>query len=208
MEREVWKPVEGWEAFYEVSNKGRIRSLDRKYKRGNYFVTHKGRIMKQQDNNVGYKFVILKSGNIVKKVYIHRLVAMSFIPRPDGTDTVNHKDFNPANNRVENLEWTTAEGNYRYSVDRGRFDRTDAWKTHLKETLNKIMGKAVIGESTSNNTVVFYKALNDCAKDGFQPSCVSCCCNGKRKTHAGFKWRFVPPDRLAQMKEEWDAPRD
>lgn len=206
METEVWKPVEGWESLYEVSNKGRVRALDRKYKRGDSFVTHKGRIMKQQDNNVGYKFVVLKSGNIEQKVYVHRLVATSFIFRPDGTDTVNHMDFNPSNNCVENLEWTTAYGNYRYSFDRGRFNRTDVWKLHLKETQNEVMGKAVIGESISHGTVVFYRALNDCAKDGFQPSCVSCCCNGKRKTHAGFKWSFVPPEKLAAMKEEWDAP--
>ena len=42
-------------------------------------------------------------------------------------------------------------------------------------------------------------------KDGFQPSCVSCCCNGKRKTHAGFTWEFVPPDKLEGMMQAWDA---
>ena len=46
MDNEVWMPVSGWETLYEVSNKGRVRSLDRKYKRGNAFVFHKGRVMK------------------------------------------------------------------------------------------------------------------------------------------------------------------
>lgn len=62
-----------------------------------------------------------------------------------------------------------------------------------------------MGKSLLTGTVVFYKALNDCAKDGFQPSCVSCCCNGKRKTHAGFTWEFVPPDKLEGMMQAWDA---
>lgn len=51
MDNEVWRPVKGWEAFYLVSNKGRVKSLDRKCKRGNGFALHEGQIMKQQDNN-------------------------------------------------------------------------------------------------------------------------------------------------------------
>ena len=51
MDNEVWRPVKGWEAFYLVSNKGRVKSLDRKCKRGNGFALHEGQIMKQQDNS-------------------------------------------------------------------------------------------------------------------------------------------------------------
>lgn len=205
MDNEVWMPVSGWETLYEVSNKGRVRSLDRKCKRWNTFVLYKGRVMKQQENNRGYRYVILKDMDMKEKAYVHRLVATAFLRRPSGADVVNHMDFNPKNNRVENLEWTTSDGNFQYSADRGRYERTKTWKSHLKATLDEVMGKSVIGENLSTGTVVFYKALNDCAKDGFNPSCVSCCCNGKRKTHAGFKWRFASPDKLEGMIEQWDA---
>lgn len=204
MDNEVWMPVRGWETLYEVSNKGRVRSLDRRCKRWNTSMLYKGRIMKQQENNMGYRYVILKDMDRKEKAYVHRLVATAFLHRSSKLAIVNHKDFNPKNNCVENLEWTTSDGNFRYSADRGRYERTEAWRSHLKATLDEVMGKSVIGESLSTNTVVFYKALNDCAEDGFQPSCVSCCCNGKRKTHAGFKWRFVPPDELEGLLSQWD----
>lgn len=202
MDNEIWRPVKGWESLYEVSNKGRVKSLDRTYRRKNGYVSYKGRVMKQQENNVGYLFVILKSGDRKQKAFIHRLVAMSFICKPAGENVVNHKDFNPKNNCVENLEWTTPGGNYHYSEDRGRFKRTELWRSNLKKTLDKVMGKPVIGESIVTGSLIFYNALNDCANDGFQPSCVSCCCNGKRKTHAGFKWRFAYELEIDAMKEE------
>ena len=205
MDNEVWRPVKGWEAFYLVSNKGRVKSLDRKCKRGNGFALHEGQIMKQQDNNMGYKYVLLRDGDTKEKAYVHRLVATAFLHRPLGATVVNHLDFNPKNNRVENLEWTTPEGNFQYSADRGRYERTQTWRSHLKLALDEAIGKPVMGKSLLAGTVVFYKALNDCAKDGFQPSCVSCCCNGKRKTHAGFTWEFVPPDKLEGMMQAWDA---
>lgn len=205
MDNEVWMPVSGWETLYEVSNIGRVRSLDRRCKRWNASALHKGQIMKQQENNMGYRYVIMKDIDKKEKAYVHRLVATAFLHRPSGSDVVNHKDFNPRNNRVENLEWTTPSGNFRYSSDRGRYQRTETWRARLKATLDEVMGKSVIGESISTGSKVFYKSLNDCAKDGFQPSCVSCCCNGKRKTHAGFTWEFVPPDKLEGMMQAWDA---
>lgn len=208
MTSEVWKSIKGWETLYEVSDKGRVRSLDRTYKRGNSLVCHRGKILKEQENNKGYKFVYLKCNGAKAKVYVHRLVAMEFVFKPNGMNIVNHKDFNPKNNCAENLEWTTFAGNSLYSAERGRFYHTVTWRTRLKESLDKAMGKPVLGESISEDSVVFYRALNDCARDGFQPSCVSSCCSGKRKTHAGFTWKFISLEKLAQMKEAWNAPRD
>lgn len=203
MDNEVWKPVNGWESLYEVSNKGRVRSLDRKYSRRNSYVFHKGIIIKQQENNVGYLFVRFSSGKTKKKYFVHRLVATAFICKPEGANVVNHKDFNPKNNCVENLEWTTPKGNYQYSADRGRFNRTETWRKNLKTSLDKVMGKPVLGESLLTSSVVVYYSLNDCTNDGFLPSCVSCCCNGKRKTHAGFKWRFANELELDRIKDRW-----
>lgn len=106
---EIWKSVEGYEGIYEVSNFGRIKSLERKV--WNY--TKKPRILRPTDNGHSYKCVSMsdENGNKKKHVYIHILVAKAFIPNPRGCSQVNHKDFDKENNCVDNLEWVTDKEN-------------------------------------------------------------------------------------------------
>ena len=105
LEREIWKPIKGWEGLYEVSNLGNVKSF------------HKGKelILKPRKKPNGYLQVILQDNGIKKCVHIHRLVAQAFIPNPDNLPTVNHIDENKENNRVDNLEWMTTKDNTTYS---------------------------------------------------------------------------------------------
>lgn len=105
---EEWRPVKGWEGYYEVSNTGKVRSLDRQMH--NYI--KKGRVLKPHDNGHSYLNVGLHAPNKKDKhAYIHILVATAFIPNPDNLREVNHKDFNKQNNCVENLEWVSGREN-------------------------------------------------------------------------------------------------
>ena len=189
---EVWKPIKDYEEFYEVSNYGRIRSKDRikKVPFGRFGI-QKGKVIKLQLNSRGYVRVVLSNQFGKKAFLVHRLVAAAFIENPDGLPVINHKDFNPLNNNADNLEWTTPLGNTRYSLDRGRFKRTPEWISKLKSSLDAKMGKPVIGTNINTGEIIFFNALNDCKKMGFQPSCVSNCCNGIRHHHLGFTWRFA-----------------
>jgi hypothetical protein len=189
---EVWKPIKDYEEFYEVSNYGRIRSKDRikKVPFGRSGI-QKGKVIKLQLNSRGYVRVVLSNQFGKKAFLVHRLVAAAFIENPDGLPVINHKDFNPLNNNADNLEWTTPLGNTRYSLDRGRFKRTPEWISKLKSSLDAKMGKPVIGTNINTGEIIFFNALNDCKKMGFQPSCVSNCCNGIRHHHLGFTWRFA-----------------
>ena len=104
---EIYKPVPGYPG-YEVSNFGNVRSLDR-YTTSGAFI--KGRVLKPMPDKKGYLHVRPSFGNKGKAQKVHRLVAQLFIPNPKGLPSVNHKDGNKQNNKVENLEWCTHSEN-------------------------------------------------------------------------------------------------
>ena len=113
---EEWKSIPGYEGLYEVSNLGRVRSLDRyvKYSNGNIHL-HKGKVLSPGKNTDGYLEVVLKCNRKCKTITVHRLVAQTFIPNPDNLPQVNHKDEVKSNNCVENLEWCTQQYNLNYN---------------------------------------------------------------------------------------------
>lgn len=119
---ERWKPVLGWEGYYEVSNISRVRSVDRyvRGKKAGVLALRTSRIiMDQRPSNTGYLRVHLRdrAGGRNKNVLIHTLVLEVFCgPRPD-ENQCNHKDGNKANNHIDNLEWVTMSQNMRHSVD-------------------------------------------------------------------------------------------
>jgi hypothetical protein len=91
---------------------------------------------------------------------------------------------------VDNLEWTTQKGNMHHSIHAGRFDRTASWLGHLR-VYNEENGRSVVGTNVITGHEVIFKCLNDCRDAGFQPSCVCNCCQGKRKSHKGYTWRYA-----------------
>ena len=97
---EIWKDIPGYEGLYQVSNLGQVRSL----KFG------KIKILKQEDKN-GYKRIQLKK----KHFLVHRLVAICFIDNPLNYPIINHKDEDPSNNKIDNLEWCSIQYNNNYS---------------------------------------------------------------------------------------------
>ena len=115
---EIWKPVKDFEGYYEVSNLGRVRSVDRVVldKVRNCERLLKGRIIIQSDNGHGYKRVVFcKEHKLINK-YVHRMVAETFIPNPDNLPQVNHKDEDKSNNAVSNLEWCSEVYNTNYGT--------------------------------------------------------------------------------------------
>lgn len=112
---EIWKDIEGYEGMYQVSNMGRVRSLDRvKPNSGGQIA--KGHILPHSDNGHGYHFVSLWKFNKGRRFYVHRLVASAFIPNPNNFPIINHKDEDKSNNRHDNLEWCTQKYNANYGA--------------------------------------------------------------------------------------------
>ena len=112
---EIWEDIDGYEGLYQVSNLGRIKSFVKWDVYNKYH--YEERILKPFKNNKGYLEVSLVKDKIRSNKFIHRLVANAFIPKKQGKNIVNHKDFNPLNNNVENLEWVTQKENTIYSVE-------------------------------------------------------------------------------------------
>ena len=108
-EGEIWKPIEGYEGRYEVSNCGRVKSYaqDRR----------NGKIKTGNPTFKGYQSIKLSDGKGGSHWYpVHRLVAGAFIENPDNLPQVNHKDENKANNRADNLEWCINDYNVNYGT--------------------------------------------------------------------------------------------
>ena len=115
---EIWKDVLGYEGYYQISNLGNIKSVDRyiKSRSGNLFL-RKGKPMFPAQNGNGYLHVILNKNNKPKNHRIHRMVALVFLPAQEHRTDVNHIDGNKLNNRVDNLEWTTHKENCDHSMN-------------------------------------------------------------------------------------------
>lgn len=120
---ELWKPIAGYEALYEVSNYGRVKSLARTCLKGTVIKKVRERILRPTLMSVGYLKVALSRDGIVCQCYVHRLVAEAFLPNPLGLPEVNHKDSCRSNSYFENLEWTTSAGNSQHAVANDRMAR-------------------------------------------------------------------------------------
>lgn len=118
MIEEVWKFIPSYEGRYQVSNMGRIRSVDRVVsingKRGSYEKHVQPRIIAQRKNR-GYPYVSLSKNGKIYAEKVHRCVCLAFIDNPKGYIDVNHKNGDRSDNRVENLEWCTRQYNIWHS---------------------------------------------------------------------------------------------
>lgn len=121
---ERWKSIVAYQAYYEVSNHGRVRSLDRVVKYPNASDRHmSGRILTHRLDNYGYPVVNLSVERDHKTFKIHRLVLTAFVGDPEDESVCMHLDNNPENNSLDNLRWGTSADNNRQCIEDGRGNR-------------------------------------------------------------------------------------
>lgn len=134
----IWKPIESYSEYYEISNTGIVRSKDRIVydKNGIRLRLNKSKYISPR---IGlYKMVGLNKNRIQTQISIHRLVALHFIPNPENKPQVNHIDGDKMNNNVENLEWVTAKENCLHAFETGLKIPTWLGKSLPKETRDKM----------------------------------------------------------------------
>ena len=105
LEGEIWKDIEGYEGLYQVSNMGRVKSLNYSGCKG------KERIMKQNFSDKGYLKISLKKNRKIKTFKTHRLVGIAFIPNVENKPEIDHINTIKTDNRVENLRFVTRKEN-------------------------------------------------------------------------------------------------
>lgn len=187
MTKEIWKDVVGYEGFYEVSNIGNIKSRNRvvSFKSG-LCQRINGISKKKTKATNGYLKASLSMNGENKTVLLHRLVAIAFIPNPEYKSQVNHINSNRIDNRVENLEWATPSENIKHGYAFGNIKSNNKG---MCGSLSKV-SKRVEQLDLNDNTITIFDSLSEASNiTKTPPSGISKCCNGKRITSGGFKWR-------------------
>lgn len=111
MEQEIWKPIKGFEGLYEISNRGRVKSLSRIRPNGMNCL-YKERILKNRLDKGGYyRAALLRNDGKTHLIPIHRLIAEAFIPNPDNKPCIDHINTIKTDNSIDNLRWVTWKEN-------------------------------------------------------------------------------------------------
>lgn len=158
---EIWRPVIGFEKFYEVSSLGRVRGLRRSTRKSKTIPAFK--ILAPRINRGGYVQHGLSEKGKSKNHRAHRLVAVAFVDNPFNYTYVNHKDGNKTNNAADNLEWVTPSGNNKHAYDSGLRIVTDKQRTKFLENLkSSIAHKCKIVLNLEYG--IYYSSLKEAAE--------------------------------------------
>lgn len=211
---EIWKDVVGYEGLYQVSNLGRVRSVDRtiedkfgRIKRKRLF---KGKLLRLNLCKNGYIIAVLWRNQRTKSCYVHRLVAMAFIPNHENKPEIDHIDGDRSNNRSNNLRWCTRKENLNFPLAQKR--RYDSHKGKFVGEKNPNFGKKRSFEFVENmrkrNSLKYSKPVKQYLKDGtfvkdweaasfaakelgIRSNHIHECCKGLSKSAGGFIWKYL-----------------
>lgn len=174
---EIWRDIEGYEGVFQVSNEGRIKSVERVVEdifNGKKRIRPiKERILILYENSNGHLRAELHYNNKRERLLVHQIVAKAFIPNPNNYEIVHHIDHNPQNNVVENLIWMSDE---------------EHRAMHAVQSLSK----KVYQYTLEGELVKIWDSLSDVGRNGFSYYQVWKCCNGKAEQHKGFRWSYIP----------------
>ena len=191
---EIWKPIRDYEGLYEVSNLGRIKRLGNDKNR-------KEKILKPYKNKLGYLRVTLSKDNKVKYMFIHRLVAIAFIPNPENKPCIDHINTIPSDNRVENLRWATYKENMNNGLTKEKLsgENSNNYGKPRSEEIKKKISESQKGSKNPKARGVFCYELNkswntsaEASRElNIDSSNITKCCKGKCKSVKGYHFCYL-----------------
>lgn len=198
---EIWKDIENFEGYYQVSNTGRVRSLTRTIiTNSGHSATYTGRDLKLKTDRYGYyvAFLCKRTEGVRKSITVHRLVAITFLEVVKGKNLVNHIDGNKKNNNVDNLEWVTSKENTHHAIKNGLVDLNRVRERMV--LINRSNCKGVM-QMKDGVDLAFFPSLQEACLKVTQgkyanSSSIAACCKGRRKTAYGYTWRFANEKEL------------
>ena len=194
LENEEWRDVHivkgvDFSGYYKASNKGRIKRLEGTvtYRNGRNKHIKEHLLNPKPEKRTGRLHVYLSNGKEHITGFFHQFLAATFIPNPNNYPFVNHKDENPSNNCVENLEWCTKYYNDNYGTARER-----AWKT---------MSIPVVQLNIDGSFVKEWQSATKAEEAGFGcATIINRCVKKKLKSHYGYLWLYS--DEYNKMSKE------
>ena len=188
IKKEIWKDVEGFEGLYQVSDRGRVKSLNRVVSYGDRHYTIREKIKKGtiksrgSQKGGGYVVVSLYKDNKSHMNYVHRLVAKAFILNVDNKLTVNHKDGDKTNNNIENLEWMTYAENNEHAYMTG----LTTYENRKNEQSKSISVKQF---DLKWNFIASFQSMREAQRiTGCDATRIGKCCKNKKLTSGGYHW--------------------
>lgn len=178
--KELWKDIKGYEGLYMISNKGRVKSLEKVVGSG---YIQKERYLKESICVNGYAYYSLSKQSKTKKFKTHRLIAIHFIPNPNKKEQINHIDGNKLNNSINNLEWCTQSENMKHCYEIGL-------QKPKKGSKNKLSKKVHQYDFNGKLINVFGSGREAMRITGIQQTNISACCLGKVKSAGGYVWAY------------------
>ena len=164
----TWKPIPEWEGFYEVSDRGEVRSVDRIVHLSNGQTrSYRGRLVRPQKTSNGYLHVQLRRPGKTQICRVHQLVLRAFVgPAPEGHEAC-HLNANRHDNRLANLRWDDRSGNQLDRVRHGHHhyaSRDRCNEGHLYTPENTIYRKDSSGGRARRCRTCHNKAMRESRK--------------------------------------------
>lgn len=194
---EVWKKIEGTDERYEVSNTGKVRSL-------NYKNTGRTKELRPAPDPKGYLKTMLPYSGKWKTVKIHRLVATAFIPNPDNKPQVNHINGNKRDNRVRNLEWVSNYDNAHHAIYHGMFAKS--FLATQKENQKRKKPVIAIDKNGGHHE---YESQSEASRQlNINRRHIQEALKGNRKTAGGYKFKYPQEGGDATCQRQSDPSPD